>query len=296
LNLKPTSVVLASKTQWVFILFCFLGQLKEVNGQNTILWSVSDSTGKQPSYLLGTFHQVGNHFVDSIPIIKEKMLGSNIVFFESIGNTDSLREQLNRRKHQFTYQKYLRRKDVDCIEKWSENWQVPVSKLTPIELYIKLNQLYVLNICGTALTTDQFQHFDKYLLYLARQGNLDVRGLETDSAQTFDINALDSNYTWKRSRKEIHKLIQNIKSKNTESRTCLDAHSYMHFDLEYHFEQVCLDRNLIERNAFWMRSILPALEKNQVFIAIGLAHLYGQCGLIEQLRRNGYLVEEVHLR
>ncbi|QAA80835.1 hypothetical protein EI546_03415 [Aequorivita sp. H23M31] len=35
-------------------------------------------------------------------------------------------------------------------------------------------------------------------------------------------------------------------------------------------------------------------EKN-CFIAVGLLHLYGQCGLIVQLRERGYVVEHISL-
>ena len=46
-----------------------------LQAQNTILWEVEYVDGKV-SYLLGTMHQMGNSFVDSLPIIKQKLVDS----------------------------------------------------------------------------------------------------------------------------------------------------------------------------------------------------------------------------
>lgn len=52
--------------------------------QNTILWKVTDTINNKTSFIVGTFHQLGNSFVDSIPEIKESLMGSDLAIFESI--------------------------------------------------------------------------------------------------------------------------------------------------------------------------------------------------------------------
>lgn len=55
---------------------------QNVLAQNTILWSVKSYTGKE-SYLLGTYHQMGNSFIDSLPEIKNALINSEVAIFES---------------------------------------------------------------------------------------------------------------------------------------------------------------------------------------------------------------------
>ncbi len=58
-----------------------------------------------------------------------------------------------------------------------------------------------------------------------------------------------------------------------------------------------LMKSLIEiRNARFMVNLLPHLTEKRVFCVVGAMHLVGPTGLIEQLKKNGYLVEPVAFR
>jgi uncharacterized protein YbaP (TraB family) len=70
----------------------------------------------------------------------------------------------------------------------------------------------------------------------------------------------------------------------------------MNFDFNYTFEEQCNSANIIERNKAWMPVILETLKDQSAFIAVGLLHLSGDCGLIQQLRQNGYKVDPVILK
>jgi uncharacterized protein YbaP (TraB family) len=107
--------------------------------QNTILWSVQDATSQKKSFLLGTFHQIGNSFIDSIPQIKELLLKSDIAIFESIDNSKKLIATLNNRPEDNSFKQYLDNTDIDFLSEISKNWEVPLNKLTPVELLIKLD-------------------------------------------------------------------------------------------------------------------------------------------------------------
>ena len=57
--------------------------------QNTILWQITDTINNKTSFVVGTFHQFGNSFVDSIPEIKESMFNSELAVFESIDKIEN---------------------------------------------------------------------------------------------------------------------------------------------------------------------------------------------------------------
>ena len=53
----------------IILILSILLSVNMVNSQNTILWSISKPDSNKTSYLFGTFHQMGNSFVDNKPEI-----------------------------------------------------------------------------------------------------------------------------------------------------------------------------------------------------------------------------------
>lgn len=57
-----------------------------------------------------------------------------------------------------------------------------------------------------------------------------------------------------------------------------------------------LRENLLKkRNLHWLPQLLHTLPRHRLFIAVGLLHLYGPFGLIQQLRQKGYQVTPITL-
>lgn len=264
--------------------------------QSTIIWSIKSPSINHTSFMVGTFHQVGNSFVDSIPKITELLIESDVAIFESIDTSNKLTTLLNSREDDFTFQKTLSKSDLAFLESYSSDWSVPISKLHPIELLIKLQQEYIKSHCGTIKPNDSFQHFDKYLIHLSELNNIPILGLETDSMQTKDINESVGSFTWKMAKKHIHKRLSQIQNPKMNSTLCKNAIDYMAFSFNYQFDVACGDSSLIIRNEKWLPIIIENIKNKKTFIAVGLLHLYGQCGLIERLRTNGYIVEPVYIK
>lgn len=76
---------------------------------------------------------------------------------------------------------------------------------------------------------------------------------------------------------------------------CQNATDYMNFKFDYQLKEKCGGNPLIKsRNEAWLKIIPELLNNNPCFIAVGLLHLYGDCGLIIQLRNRGYSVKPVY--
>ncbi|MBC31974.1 MAG: hypothetical protein CMH48_14165 [Muricauda sp.] len=71
---------------------------QETIGQNTTLWKITDTDSGKISTIVGTFHQFGNSFVDSLPKLKNALLQSELAIFESIDDIEETRETINSRK------------------------------------------------------------------------------------------------------------------------------------------------------------------------------------------------------
>ncbi len=271
---------------------------QSVHSQRTILWSIKKENSPKTSYVLGTFHQMGNSFVDDRPIIKQKLLQANLAVFESVDDAQTtVADLLLSRPEDFSYQKFLSKKDVAFLDDFSSKWQIPVSKLRPNELIFKLQQQIAIIKCGTVKASDTLQHFDNYLMSIARKNHITMMGLETFSDQ---IDAIDGNMSgsrdWTNYKKVVHQYVKIFNRK--VGHECDFAQNYINMNFDYQFDVKCAENDpiLINRNQKWMPQIISQINSNQsVFIATGLLHLFGECGIISQLRDQGFIVNPIEV-
>jgi uncharacterized protein len=268
-----------------------------VYGQNTIMWKVTHPQTFKVSYLLGTYHYLGNTFVDSLEIIKEKLLASEIGVFESVGSLEERIAMLNRRSASDDIEKGLRKSDLKFLKAYASDWKVDLYKLRPSELILKLSQDYFIKHCSNIKSEDEWEHFDHYLIHISKENNLLVVGLETDSLQLELVVKNESNSGWKAKRKEVGFWINQIQNAAPATSDCWFINKYKKFDLDYAFEVDCKEDVLIkERNTNWLAVLPSYLKEQNCFIAVGFFHLTNRCGLIEELRNQGFLVEPVDMR
>jgi uncharacterized protein len=276
----------------VFMLFC----VASIHAQNTILWSVTHPGTAHRSYLLGTMHQLGNSFVDALPVIEASMRECEVAIFESVDTSGTLIAQLNSRPESDAYRSHFKPKQLAVLDRLATDWSVPLGKVNPVELLIKLKQEYDLKHCNVVKPGDTWSHFDNYLEHLARGHGLEVMGLETDSMQTVMINQRAPDLSWERRQRPIEAAITDLDKGRNSARQCRLTDQYMCLSFNYQFDQICgEDPGLKGRNMAWMPLLAELLDSHDVFVAVGLLHLYGDCGLIMQLRGLGYAVEPVEM-
>ncbi|WP_445735536.1 TraB/GumN family protein [Mariniflexile sp.] len=266
-------------------------------GQNTILWKVTDTINNKTSFVVGTFHQFGNSFVDSIPKIKESLFNSELAIFESIDNIENTRKMIEKRETSLEIEKRLKKKDLKKLQEIAKKWKVDLYKLKPLEIRWKLQQEFQKSKCKTTKPGDKFDHFDKYLQYIAEENKIEVLGLETDSLQLKLIEKENKNPNWKKERKNISAWIEQMTTDKPNMNNCGLANKYREFDLNYEFEKECeSDIKILQRNNDWMKTIPNILRTKNTFITVGYYHLRKKCGILEQLKNKGFKIEPVEIR
>lgn len=82
-NIEPSLKLISGyfKMEKLLLFVVFFLSTNFVIAQNTILWSVKQRNSDKVSYILATFHQMGNSFIDEKPLIKELMSNSKLVIF-----------------------------------------------------------------------------------------------------------------------------------------------------------------------------------------------------------------------
>lgn len=267
--------------------------------QNTILWEIKSPSGEQTSYMLGTYHQMGNSFVDSLPIIKEKMLKSDLAIFESIEDDEIGFEIVNARQQSFELNKHFKKKELEYLKQIAKNWRIDLYKYQPTELLMKLQQVFYTTNCGNVKETDTWDHFDNYLINIAKQNNKPLMGFETISEQIEFIERDAKNPKWKQVQKPIKYWLKHLKNPNLveDDDNCKFTNYYKNFALDYRFDHPCDPENVLvtERNNNWMKQLPNLLQTKNCFIAVGLLHLANNCGLLQQLKNQGFTITPVSM-
>ncbi len=285
------------KSKEIFLI-ALLISIQNFSAQETILWKIDKPDSQKVSYLIGTLHQAGNSFIDERPQITELISRSDIAVFESTEDgKKTIIDVINRRPDDFSYRQYLDKKDVEYLEKISSGWTVPLSKLQPAELAVKLEQVYVSDVCETLKSTDSWNVLDNYLIHLAEKSGKKTLGLETSSDQFKAINS-NQELTWANAKKLVNGRVTNLKRQKNKNQICRVSKTYMSdMNFDYQFDVKCAENDAIlsNRNKKWMPKIDDILHNNNAFIAVGLMHLFGDCGIISELRKKGYQVTPVPL-
>ncbi len=264
--------------------------------QNTILWKVNDTINDKTSFIVGTFHQFGNSFVDSIPEIKASLMNSELAVFESVDKVENTRKMIERRETSLEIEKNLKKKDLIKLKEIAKEWKVDLYKLKPLEIRWKLQQEFQKVKCKTTKPSDKFDHFDKYLQLLAEKNKIKILGLETDSLQLSLIEKENKHPSWKKERKKISAWINQMTTDKPNMNNCELANKYRKFDLDYEFKKECeTDILILQRNNNWMKTIPNLFRTKNVFIAIGYNHLKKKCGILEQLKNEGFIVEPIEI-
>lgn len=272
-------------------------------GQNTILWKITNTNSKHTSYLLGSYHLFGSSFVDTYPVIKEKLSSCELVVTETEINRIKIAEYYNSRNYSDTLSSVLSKEDLNFILSLFKTRGINIFKFTPGELYMKLLSYYPKYKCKELSETDSLT-MDEYVQFLGSQYQKHLYYFETDLFQLSILSEISKQYDWPYFKNIIPTVLAKYKDEHPNKNSCALVKQYASLKLDYHFEDTCNvleagninDVVLRDRNAEWMKKLPNLLDEQNCFITVGLLHLYNKCGLIQQLQILGYNIEPVKLK
>jgi uncharacterized protein YbaP (TraB family) len=280
------------KKRIVYLFLLLFAQGIKAQDANSLLWEISGNGLKSPSWLFGTYHLITSSFIDSFPLILNKLDSSKLVAGEIIMDVeasgkvaravimkDSTLPQLMSKSDYELTAAYLREINGMNLALFDKMKPVVISTFIYSALLPKINP-------GEAM--------DIYFQDLARKKSKKLIGLESIDDQ---ISVLFEGVSLKRQADMLVKLVKE-KDKGKEATYKLND-CYRRQDLnclasgldtDTGFDASEMEHLLYQRNRNWMK-ILPGLLREQsCFIAVGAGHLPGDKGLLELLRKQGYTV------
>ena len=279
----------------VFILFYSLLSAQS----DGILWKISGNGLTKPSYLFGTIHA----YCD-----KDKIFTDD--FISTFKSVDVVAMELN--LNDFSTFVYLMKASMKASEK-------------PISSFLTQNETYLLDSICHKILGDSLVNLDKrspipllskmYLsdsiigcspipldfivAELAKRNNKESYGLESPQFQDSLLNNIPDSIQVK----WLLEFAMNIEQAKLDFKNLLKAYDSQQSKSIYEIsfrtspEMLFLKDVLLDnRNKNWVNYLLRNIHTKSYFVAVGAAHIAGEFGIVELLRKNGFQLDPIMIK
>ena len=262
--------------------------------ETSLLWKIEHEDLKQPSYLFGTIHLICEEDYFWSAEMGAALASSREVCFEMDLDDPGLISEMALGMIDpsgNTLEDYFSTEDYNKIEQFvRDSLGINLSVLNRMKP-AALQALFASRglSCLTPVS------YENNILEAARKLDLQITGLESPSEQIalFDQIPVDSII------REIVNLVENNSNARLEYRRLLDAYQSQNLAaLSSILEESGLthaDKEifLYRRNKKWIDRMVEKMEQQPVFFAVGAGHLWGNEGLIQLLRQEGFKLTPV---
>lgn len=259
----------------------------------SVLWEISGKGLKKPSYLFGTVHTASVKILDQFPKVMQIATSADFALFEkggnTIGNVEDAEIYSPPLDSVFTPEEYAL---VDSFFTAS-----PFGSIKPHN-----NEASLLAMAQTVVMLKQKESKNQ-------DGSFDdiIHTMLQDSGKpTFQLD--ETGQMARREKTKDHRILakyivlmikNDFREKDITPKDFYDPDLYA-ATLEHPMKisqkapQFILD-DTVERHALWLPKIEVKVKEGSCFIAVGMAHLQYQTGLIQLLRKQGYTLKPVSL-
>lgn len=274
-----------------FMACSFIGNAQNKKLENSVLWKIEHKDLAKPSYLLGTIHILcEDDFSITEKVTKAFNETENLVLEVDLSDTAALMEMqksmISKEKLSETLSKE-RQEYLDNLLKTEMKLSLEI-----VDNYSLMTIYSLLIQQSLPCTTKKMYEFE--LINLAKAKNKKIAGLETLNGQVdFFAKAYPKDFLWQQI-----ELYEEYKTSFQEMITF-----YKNEEISKLFKGM-KDERFFNKNAeYWMLTfrntnwvkLMPAMMKKQSnLFAVGTAHLVGENGVIELLRKQGYKVTPVY--
>jgi hypothetical protein len=296
------------------ILFATMLVLASIGTQAQLLFKISGHGLTSPSYIVGTYHLASVSFVDSIPGIRQAMADTQQTYGEVVmsemfsADSLALMQQAMMLPGDMTLDKLFTADEMSRLNAYIKSLlgmdltnpllSQQMGKLTPQALSTSLSLLSYMKKSGQF---DPQNSFDDYFQKEARANGKGVGGLET---LAFQIETLYKGATMERQKEQLMCLVDNAAFMDEMAGSVISAFYAQNIDAIKAAMDVKLHNScdtspeeenalIYNRNADWITKMPALMAQKPTLFAVGAAHLPGERGVLNLLRKAGYTVEGV---
>lgn len=264
------------------------------NSQSALLYEISGPGMKKPSYLFGTIHLIcPDDFFLSDSVLKRVSRSQKLVLeldFDAPDLMNTMKEQIMFPEGKHLSQ-YLSKGKSDTLDNWLKtNFQVGIAELG------KMKPLGLMSMMYMKLLNCMPESYEAKLTALATEQKKEVLGLETVAEQTSFFDAIPE----EEQANMLAELVQKSDAGEKEFKAMVelykkqDSEGLLEMTRNSEFEMEGSEKNLLEnRNVKWVPVMKKMASAQTCFFAVGAAHLGGEKGVVNLLKKEGWKVKAV---
>jgi uncharacterized protein YbaP (TraB family) len=261
-----------------------------------MLWKIEHDDLEHPTYIFGTMHLINKEFFYFPEALQKLIKNSEQLVMEMDGLPNQAQTvELMRLPDSLSMRDFFSEDQMALIYKFMEEEM----KVTP-EMFDmsfgKMKPFFILQLIAQKQFEGETESYEMSLINLARKNNIEMHGLETIEEQIGFFDAIPA--------EEFGNMIaayfENADSLKMQTNQLQELHrsgdldALAKFMVEsspdlLEFEDILL----IDRNVRWIPQIIEMIHAKRTFIAVGAAHLAGENGVLELLKKQGYRVTPV---
>ena len=278
----------------IFFTLCSVQSIAQRDKTNTLLWEISGNGLQQPSYMFGTIHMICKEDFLISEIVKQKFNSSKRVYLELDMDDPQLQVTLMQQM-QLPSKETLKNKLGESDFKKLDSFLQKEMNMNLV-MFDKFKPMMVMSILAQRLLPcASMESYEINFVKMASEQKKELLGLEKVEEQIGVFDAIPDSL-------EIRSIMKMVNDFDTQKKefTRMSA-IYKSQDLEALYQlmvespemmdsqELLLDR----RNRNWIPIMESAMKNSSTFFAVGAGHLGGSQGVLELLRKQGYVVKGI---
>lgn len=256
--------------------------------ENSVLWEVSGNGLAKPSYLFGTIHMIcGKDFVMKPKATEAFSKTSKLALEVNVGDIEELKIVQQAAMGKEPLSKTLSPKQIAQLEDvLKNNGGLTLAQVDGYTLETVMSLLFMKSF-GCA----DLKFYEMEFLSKAKEVNKPIVGLEKATEQ---LEFLNKSFTDDELLAYLQKINSNMADTMIKVYTNEDINSLYAMTTDKELMSVSTKKTLLDtRNVNWLKIMPEMMRKESVFFAVGAAHLAGELGVINLLKKAGYTVKPI---
>lgn len=263
-------------------------QTKSPKIENSLLWEVTGNGLSKPSYLYGTIHMIcsADYFLSEKT--KKALDATNKLVLEiDLSDPKQLTDMQQMAMGKEPLSKTLSAQDLLKLDNLlQKKTGMTIQQVDNYNLFTIMS-LVMMKSFGC----NDLKFYEMTFIEVAKQRKLPIIGLETVKEQ---MDMFGNAY----SDSKMIKMLEEFSKEETDKLVVKYKEENINFLYDIITDEKIITKEtkkaiLDNRNQNWLKAIPELIKNESTFIAVGSAHLAGDLGLINLLRKAGYTVKPV---
>ncbi|PIF31883.1 hypothetical protein CLU81_2391 [Flavobacterium sp. 9] len=263
-------------------------QTKSPKLENSLLWEVSGNGLSKPTYLYGTIHMICSGDYSLSDKTKKAFDASEKLVLEI--NFNDPKEMAEMQQLAMGKEPLSKRLSPEQLSKLDAILKKSAGMtIQQVDAFSLVTVMSLISMKTFGCNDLKFYEMD--FIEKTKAKNMEIAGLETVKSQFKSLNDAYSD----------SEMIAMLEESDTElTKEMVVAYKQENLEELYKVtttENVMNDKAkkymLYERNLNWVKALPEMMKKESLFVAVGSAHLAGDLGLINLLKKAGYTVKPI---